>query len=64
MIKKSCVIVLSKKLRKSKKTFPLKTMIKIIVIEIHISESNLSLFSSFSINENIKQISLCDMFVS
>ena len=39
-------------------------MIKIIVIEIHISESNLSLFSSFSINENIKQISLCDMFVS
>lgn len=34
MIKKSCVIVLSKKLRKSKKTFPLKTMIKIIVIEI------------------------------
>lgn len=64
MIKKSCVIVLSKKLRESKKTFPLKTMIKITVIEIHISENNLSLFSSFCINENIKQISLCDMFVS
>ena len=39
MIKKSCVTALSKKLREFKKTFPLKTMIKIIVIEIHISET-------------------------